>query len=76
MSLTICPLLSLGADQEEKFNLKALDVTGPVVSIHLDKIRSLANQHYGIAGSDAYVGTVVFLPSGHLQQDIPLAKPN
>jgi superfamily II DNA helicase RecQ len=37
VSLTICPLLSLGADQEEKFNLKALDSTGPVVSIHLDK---------------------------------------
>jgi hypothetical protein len=46
VSLTICLLLlSLGADQEqEKFNLKALDATGPVLSIHLDEIRSLTNQ--------------------------------
>jgi superfamily II DNA helicase RecQ len=44
VSLTICPLLSLGADQEAKFNLKALDATGPVVAIHLDEIRSLADQ--------------------------------
>jgi hypothetical protein len=44
VSLSICPLLSIGADQEEKLNLKALDVTRPILSIHLDKICCIANQ--------------------------------
>ena len=43
-SLTITPLLSLGADQEEKITLKAKHTTGRVLSVHLDEVRSLAVQ--------------------------------
>jgi superfamily II DNA helicase RecQ len=43
-SLTITPLLSLGADQEEKITLKAQQSAGTVLSLHLDEIRSLADQ--------------------------------
>jgi superfamily II DNA helicase RecQ len=42
--LTITPLLSLGADQEEKISKKAKQGTGTVVSVHLDEIRLLADQ--------------------------------
>jgi superfamily II DNA helicase RecQ len=45
VSLTISPLLSLGADQEEKLNLKASNSAGPVLAIHLDAICCLADQH-------------------------------
>ena len=43
-SLTITPLLSLGADQEEKITLKAKQTSGTVLSVHLDEIWSLADQ--------------------------------
>jgi hypothetical protein len=64
VSLKICPLLSLGADQEEKLNLKALDATGPVVAIHLDEIRSPADQRLivdRIMGLSALTHTSVLL---------------
>jgi superfamily II DNA helicase RecQ len=44
VSLTITPLLSLGADQEEKMNARAKQTEGPVVPIHLDEVRSFADQ--------------------------------
>jgi superfamily II DNA helicase RecQ len=44
VSLTITPLLSLGADQEEKMAARAKQTEGPVVPIHLDKACSLADQ--------------------------------
>ena len=44
ISLTITPLLSLGADQEEKMRSRAKQTEGPVVPIHLDEVRSLADQ--------------------------------
>jgi superfamily II DNA helicase RecQ len=44
-SLTITPLLSLGADQESKITLKARQTTGNVISVHLDEIRSPADQN-------------------------------
>ncbi len=37
VSLTITPLLSLGADQENKINSIAKQTSGPVVAIHLDE---------------------------------------
>ena len=43
-TLTITPLLLLGADQEEKITLKAKQTTGRIVSVHLDEIRSLVVQ--------------------------------
>jgi superfamily II DNA helicase RecQ len=43
-SLTITPLLSLGADQEEKLTSRAKQTTGRVVSVHLDEIRALSDQ--------------------------------
>ena len=43
-SLTITPLLSLGADQDEKLTLRAKQTAGKVVSVHLDEIHLLANQ--------------------------------
>ena len=44
-SLTITPLLSLGADQESKITLKARQTTGNIISVHLDEIRSSADQN-------------------------------
>ena len=44
VSLTITPLLSLGADQEEKMRARAKQTEGPVVPIHLDEVRSLSDQ--------------------------------
>ena len=44
VSLTITPLLSLGADQEEKMAARAKQTEELVVPIHLDKVRSLADQ--------------------------------
>ncbi len=44
-SLTITPLLSLGADQEEKLSLRAKDTAGTIVSLHFDEVHSLADQH-------------------------------
>jgi superfamily II DNA helicase RecQ len=44
VSLTITPLLSLGADQEEKMAARATQTEGAVVPIHLDEVRSLADQ--------------------------------
>ena len=44
-SLTIAPLLSLGADQEAKITLKARHSAGKVVSVHLDEIRSPSEQN-------------------------------
>ena len=44
ISLTITPLLSLGADQEEKLTLRANQTTGRVVLVHLDKMCSLSDQ--------------------------------
>jgi superfamily II DNA helicase RecQ len=43
-SLTITPLLSLGADQEEKITQRAKQTHGTVISVHLDEIRSLHDQ--------------------------------
>jgi hypothetical protein len=43
-SLTITPLLSLGADQEEKITLRAKDTGGTVVAVHFDEVRSVADQ--------------------------------
>mgnify|MGYP002177090796 CR=1 FL=1 len=43
-SLTITPLLSLGADQEAKITLKAKHTAGKVLSVHLDEIRSMNDQ--------------------------------
>jgi superfamily II DNA helicase RecQ len=43
-SLTITPLLSLGVNQEEKVSLRAKYTAGLVLAVHLDKIRSLADQ--------------------------------
>jgi hypothetical protein len=43
-SLTITPLLSLGADQEEKLTLRAKDTGGTVAAVHLDEVRSVADQ--------------------------------
>jgi superfamily II DNA helicase RecQ len=43
-SLTIVPPLSLGADQEEKLTLRAEHAEGTITSVHLDKIRSVADQ--------------------------------
>jgi ATP-dependent DNA helicase RecQ len=44
VSLTISPLLSLGADQEEKLKAKARQHLGPVCPIHIDEFRSAADQ--------------------------------
>ena len=44
VSLTISPLLSLGADQEEKLKLKAKQAFGPVCPIHIDEFRSIPEQ--------------------------------
>jgi superfamily II DNA helicase RecQ len=43
-SLTIVPLLSLGADQEEKLTLRAKHAEGTITSVHLDEIRSAGDQ--------------------------------
>jgi superfamily II DNA helicase RecQ len=43
-SLTIVPLLSLGADQEEKLTLRAKHAEGTIMSVHLDEIRSVGDQ--------------------------------
>jgi superfamily II DNA helicase RecQ len=43
-SLTITPLVALGADQEEKITSKAKHTAGILLSIHLDEIWSLSNQ--------------------------------
>jgi superfamily II DNA helicase RecQ len=45
VSLTITPLLSMGADQQAKIELKAKQTAGKVVSIHLDEIQALADQN-------------------------------
>jgi superfamily II DNA helicase RecQ len=44
VSLTISPLLSLGADQEEKLKVKAKQTLGPVCPIHIDEFRSVVEQ--------------------------------
>jgi hypothetical protein len=44
VSLTISPLLSLGADQEEKLKAKAKQHLGPVCPIHIDEFRSVSEQ--------------------------------
>jgi superfamily II DNA helicase RecQ len=44
VSLTISPLLSLGADQEEKLKLKANQAFGAVCPIHIDEFRSVLEQ--------------------------------
>ena len=43
-SLTIVPLLSLGADQEEKLTLRAEHAERSIMSVHLDEIWSAADQ--------------------------------
>ena len=45
VSLTISPLLSLGADQEEKLKVKAKQHLGPVCPIHIDEFRSVGEQN-------------------------------
>jgi hypothetical protein len=42
--LTISPLLSLGADQEEKLKVKAKQEFGHVCPIHMDEFRSIPEQ--------------------------------
>ena len=44
VSLTITPLLALGADQDQKITLKAKQTAGTVVSVHLDELRSKSDQ--------------------------------
>jgi hypothetical protein len=44
VSLTITPLLSLGADHDENILLKAKQSSGTVVSVHLNKSHSLSDQ--------------------------------
>ena len=44
VSLTITPLLSLGANQAKTILLKAKQTEGNVLSIHLDKIRAKTDQ--------------------------------
>jgi superfamily II DNA helicase RecQ len=44
VSLTISPLLSLGADQEEKLKLKAKQQFGHVCPVHIDEFRSIPEQ--------------------------------
>jgi superfamily II DNA helicase RecQ len=44
VSLTITPLLSLGADQEEKVNSKSNTMFGAIAAIHLDEIRAKHEQ--------------------------------
>jgi superfamily II DNA helicase RecQ len=44
VSLTITPLLSLGADQEEKVNSKSNTMYGAIAAIHLDEIRAKHEQ--------------------------------
>jgi hypothetical protein len=44
ISLTITPLLALGADQDEKITLKAKQSSGTVASVHLDELRSKSDQ--------------------------------
>ena len=44
ISLTITPLLALGADQDEKISLKAKQTSGTVASVHLDEIRRKSDQ--------------------------------
>jgi hypothetical protein len=49
VSLTISPLLSLGADQEEKLKAKAKQTLGPVCPIHIDEFRCVAKQKQTVA---------------------------
>jgi superfamily II DNA helicase RecQ len=49
VSLTITPLLSLGADQEEKLKAKAKQTLGPVCPIHIDEFRSVPEQKKTVA---------------------------
>jgi hypothetical protein len=42
--LTITPLLSLGADQEEKLSLRAKHTAGTVFAVHLDEVQLLLDQ--------------------------------
>ena len=44
VSLTITPLLGLGADQQAKINATAKQSCGPVVAIHLDEYRDYTQQ--------------------------------
>ena len=44
VSLTITPLLSLGADREEKMRVRVNQSEGSVVPIHLDEVCSVAYQ--------------------------------
>jgi superfamily II DNA helicase RecQ len=44
VSLTITPLLSLGADQEEKVNSKSTSTFGAIAAIHMDEIRARHKQ--------------------------------
>jgi superfamily II DNA helicase RecQ len=44
ISLTITPLLALGADQDEKITSKAKQTSGTVASVHLDELRSKSDQ--------------------------------
>jgi superfamily II DNA helicase RecQ len=49
VSLTISPLLSLGADQEEKLKAKAKQTLGPVCPIHIDEFRCVVEQKQTVA---------------------------
>ena len=41
VSLTIVPILSIGADQKEKINIKAVQTVGRIISIQIDKISDM-----------------------------------
>ena len=65
-SLTITALLSLGADQEEKLSLRAKHTAGTVVAVHLDEVRSLADQQtlvnrLKLLPEDGHTTVVLFL---------------
>jgi hypothetical protein len=44
VSLTITPLLSLGAYSDENISLKVKQIAPLILSVHLDEIQSLADQ--------------------------------
>jgi superfamily II DNA helicase RecQ len=48
ISLTITPLLALGADQDEKITLKAKQTSGTIALVHLDKLVRTKSDQQGL----------------------------